>query len=271
MMGEQLDSVLLGKAVLSLGDADFAHTLLQAMEPVVAVDHLSVVVFDEALSAHLAGAGSRQPGNVALEAGQLYERARFYRHDPGAKQLRGKGDESGGPVLSRLRASDIIDPKYRSEIYDRFRLLERLSIVDRVRDRWIMLNLYRGRGSEPFRDRDTTRIGDMAPLLIGLAAKHAVLAAPGIARRGRVESVRYLENLLAEIEGRLTPRERAVCARALAGQTVHGIALELEVRSPTVATLRRRAYTKLNISSLNELFARCIEQLTTSEREVKGR
>ena len=260
-MGELVDNDLLGKAILSLGEADFAHALLQAMEPCVPLDHLAVVVFDNDLTAHLAGAGSRLPGNVALEAGQLYERARFYRHDPGARQLAGPGASGGGPVLARLRASEITNPKYRREIYDRFRLRERLSIVDRVRDRWVMLNLYRGSGSESFRDRDITRIRDVAILLVGLAGKHAELAIPATARRGRLESIRYFDNLLAEIEGRLTPRERAVCARALAGQTVQGIASELEIRPPTVATLRRRAYAKLNISSLNELFARCMEQL----------
>src|SRR5262249_54272489 len=138
---------------------------------------------------------------------------------------------------------------------------ERLSIVDRVRNRWVMLNLYRGRASEPFRESDITELRDISGLLVGLAGKHADLAIPATAPRGRIESIRYFDNLLAEIEGRLTPRERAVCARALAGQTVHGIASELEVRPPTVATLRRRAYAKLNISSLNELFARCMEQL----------
>lgn len=274
-MGKFLDNDLLGKAILSLGEPDFAHALLQAMEPCVPVDHLAVVVFDDELTAHLAGAGSRQPGNVALEAGQLYERARFYQHDPGARQLGGADASGGSPVLARLRASEITNPRYRREIYDRFRLLERLSIVDRVRNRWVMLNLYRGSGSEPggpmaqpggpmgqpFRDRDITRIRDMAVLLVGLAGKHADLAIPAVPRRGRLESIRYFDNLLAEIEGRLTPRERAVCARALAGQTVQGIASELEVSPPTVATLRRRAYAKLNISSLNELFARCMEQL----------
>jgi DNA-binding CsgD family transcriptional regulator len=259
-MGENLDNVLLGGAILSLGESDFAHALLCAMESFVPVDHLAVVVFDDELAAHLAGAGSRQPGNVALEAGRLYERARFYRHDPGAKQL-GSAGTSDGPVLSRLRASDITDSKYRREIYDRFRLLERLSILGQVRDQWLMLNLYRSRGSEPFRERDIVRIRDMATLLMSLAGKHAALVAPATAHRGRLASIRYLDDLLAGIEQRLTPRERAVCARALAGQTVHGMASELGIRPPTVATLRRRAYSKLNISSLNELFARCMEQL----------
>jgi DNA-binding CsgD family transcriptional regulator len=262
---QNIDSAALGKAILSLGEPDFAHALLSAMEPFVPVDHLSIVVFDSEFAAHLVAAGSRQPGNVALEAGRLYERDRFYRHDPGARQLGSANAASGGPVLSRLRASDITDPKYRREIYDRFRLLERLSLMDQVRDRWLMLNLYRGRGSEPFRDDDIAHIRRTAALLTSLAGKHAALVAPApapaAARRGRLASIRYLEELLAGIEERLTPRERAVCARALAGQTVHGVASELGIKPPTVATLRRRAYSKLNISSLNELFARCMEQL----------
>jgi len=263
-MGEYLalDNAALGKAILSLGEPDFAHALLSAMEPFVPVDHLAVAVFDNEFAAHLSAAGSRQPGNVALEAGRLYERARFYRHDPGARQL-GSANAVGGPVLSRLRASDITDPKYRREIYDRFRLLERLSLMDQVRDRWLMLNLYRSRGSEPFQESDIACIRRVASLLTSLAGKHAALVAPApaAARRGRLASIRYLEELLAGIEERLTPRERAVCARALSGQTVHGIASELGIKPPTVATLRRRAYSKLNISSLNELFARCMEQL----------
>jgi DNA-binding CsgD family transcriptional regulator len=261
-MGEYLnfDNAALGKAILSLGEPDFAHALLSAMESFVPVDHLAVVVFDSEFAAHLSGAGSRQPGNVALEAGRLYERARFYRHDPGARQL-GSTNAAGGPVLSRLRASDITDPKYRREIYDRFRLLERLSLMDQVRDRWLMLNLYRSRGSEPFREDHIASIRRIASLLMSLAGKHAALVAPTPARRGRLASIRYLEELLAGIEERLTPRERAVCARALAGQTVRGVASELGIKPPTVATLRRRAYSKLNISSLNELFARCMEQL----------
>jgi DNA-binding CsgD family transcriptional regulator len=125
-----------------------------------------------------------------------------------------------------------------------------------------MLNLYRGRGSAPFREREIARIREISALLLSLAGKHAGLVAAVPVRAGRLESTRYLDRLLAGIETRLTPRERAVCARALAGQTVQGIASELGVRPPTVATLRRRAYAKLNISSLNELFARCMAHLS---------
>jgi DNA-binding CsgD family transcriptional regulator len=254
-----MDNALLGDAILSLGEPSFADALLRALEPWVPVDHVAIVVFDTELVARLVAAGSRQPGNPALEAGRLYERARFYRHDPGARRI-----GTGGPVLSHLRAADIKDREYRRDIYDRYRLLERLSLVDRVRDRWIMVNLYRGRGSDPFRERDIASVRAAAPLLLRIAGKHTDLTAAAVLHSGRAESIQYLDKLLARIEARLTAREREVCARALAGQTVQGIASELGVRPPTVATLRRRAYEKLNISSLNELFARCMEQLARS-------
>jgi DNA-binding CsgD family transcriptional regulator len=57
-----------------------------------------------------------------------------------------------------------------------------------------------------------------------------------------------------------------VCARALAGLTVAAIASDLGVKSPTIATLRQRAYAKLGISSLSQLFALCIEQLARPRR-----
>ena len=43
-MGENrnIDNAALGEAILSLGEPDFGHALLSAMEPFVPVDHLAV-------------------------------------------------------------------------------------------------------------------------------------------------------------------------------------------------------------------------------------
>jgi DNA-binding CsgD family transcriptional regulator len=71
--------------------------------------------------------------------------------------------------------------------------------------------------------------------------------------------------MLQSLDARLTERERQVCAHALSGVTVAGIASMLGVKESTVATLRRRAYTKLGISNLNSLFALCVAQLGGSK------
>jgi len=74
-------------------------------------------------------------------------------------------------------------------------------------------------------------------------------------------SIDSLEALLRKLDPRLTRRQVQVCARALLGMTCVAVGLDLGVRVSTVVTLRRRAYSILHISSLNELFALCLAQV----------
>jgi DNA-binding CsgD family transcriptional regulator len=68
---------------------------------------------------------------------------------------------------------------------------------------------------------------------------------------------------------RLTEREADVCARIVLGMSTTGIALDLRISKNTVATLRKRAYDRLGISSQNELFAICLGGLVDT-REMHG-
>jgi len=257
---------LLAEVVEALGGDAFPAALLRSLTGWLPCDHLSVMVFNADLSARVVGAASRGPLNIAEEAGRLYERGRFYQLDPGTRQMR--SDAGGGPVLLRLRAADIQDGDYQRSIYGRFRLSERLSVIDRVTDHWLMLNLYRERDTAHFTSRQGERLRTLAPLLLSLVGKHLTLTrapASSPANSG-ARSVAFLESLLTSCNAQLTSRERAVCARALAGLTLAGIASDLGVKGSTVATLRQRAYSKLGISSLSQLFALCIEQLARRPR-----
>jgi DNA-binding CsgD family transcriptional regulator len=257
---------LLAEVVEALGSVAFPAALLRSLTGWLPCDHLSIIVFNVDLSAHVVGAASREPVNIAEEAGRLYERGRFYLLDPGTRQMR--PDSGGGPVLLRLRAADIQDADYQRSIYGRFKLGERLSVIDRVIDHWLMLNLYRERDTARFTSRQGERLRTMAPLLLSLVGKHLTLTngQPEPERNSETHSIAFLESLLTSLDGQLTSRERAVCARALAGLTVAGIASDLGVKAPTIATLRHRAYAKLGISSLSQLFALCIEQLARRPR-----
>lgn len=253
---QSIELKALGEAVLALGEEGFAGALMRAIGMMLEVEHLALLRFDPDLTARLLGAASTGRGNQALEAGRLYERAGFFRHDPGMTAL--AGGHPSEPMLYRLRAADIEDTRYRRDIYERFDLLERLSILDQIRGQWIMVNLYRSTGQVPFTGSEVGRMREFAALVLPLAAKHATLIATGQPATGPSPSVGFLDDLLERVDSRLSVRERAVCARALAGLTVPGIASDLKVSAATVATLRRRAYAKLGITSLNELFARCI-------------
>ena len=58
-----------------------------------------------------------------------------------------------------------------------------------------------------------------------------------------------MQQRLAAVPGGLSARECEVCARAIAGLTIEGTALDLNIRKTSVITYRQRAYQKLGISS----------------------
>jgi DNA-binding CsgD family transcriptional regulator len=246
--------------VFSVGEAGFAARALSFINGHLPADHLSLLEFDAALVPHLTSAASRTARKTAMLAGRVYERAMFHRFDPNSQRVRaGAGEDD--VALFTLAASDIRDARYRSAIYSRFGLIERASLIRRVRGRWLQLNIYRDRASGRFERSDLSKLTEIAPLLIACAGKHLAMTSKGSAQPRRSAAVATFESMLKSLEPKLTARERLVCAHALAGVTVAGIAVTLGVKESTVATLRRRAYAKLGISSLNSLFAMCVAHL----------
>jgi DNA-binding CsgD family transcriptional regulator len=246
--------------VASVGEVTFAAQALAFVNSHLVADHLSLLVFDANLVPHLADAASRGPTKIALQAGQLYERAMFYRFDPNSERVR-KGSGEEDVMLFTLVATDIRDARYRSSIYGRFGIVERASLIRRVLGRWLLLNVYRDKPSGRFDSAALAKLTDIAPLLVACAGKHLSLTSKLSARKDRSTMLAAFNSMLDSLGAGLTERERQVCAHALAGVTIAGIASTLGVKESTVATLRRRAYAKLGISSLNSLFALCITHL----------
>jgi DNA-binding CsgD family transcriptional regulator len=239
----------------SLGSASFAPRALDYLNAQFRADHLSLLVFDRDLVPHLAAAASRSGSGTALRAAKVYERGSFHRFDPGLQYLR-RGWADSETVLFRLDPADLRDSRYRSGIYGRFGIVERVSLIRRVLGRWLLLNVYRDRASGKFDDAALSCLAASAALLVACAGKHVALAEAGT--RLRPGTAASFDALLRSFSTRLTERERQVCAHALAGLTVAGIASTLGVKESTVSTLRRRAYAKLGVSSLSSLFALCL-------------
>jgi len=254
--------------IASVGEPGFAAQALAFINTQVIADHLSLLAFDAALVPHVAGTASRASDSTAKIAGQVYERAMFYRFDPNSERVR-TGSADDDVMLSTLAASDIRDARYRSSIYGRFGIVERASLIRRVLGRWVQLNVYRDRAAGRFEPSALAKLTEMGPLLIACAGKHLAQTSPSAGRRDRVATIASFESMLQSLNAGLTQRERQVCAHALAGVTVAGIAVTLGVKDSTVATLRRRAYAKLGISSLNALFALCVAHLTGQRAEPR--
>lgn len=243
--------------VRALGEPGFPLLLAEALDRRLAAPHLSVVAFDAALGSRLIAAESVGGGALARAAGRIYQEAGFGRFDPNARAIAG-GGAGEGPLVLRLKAGEIEEPGYRQRIYDEFGLTDRLSIVDQAQGRWFALNLYRTVALGPFGQGEISCFADLAPLVAALVGKHFALAPPPLWQTDPRPPVVLLEQRIGRIDPALTPRQIEVCARAVLGMTNEAIGLDLGIGAATVATLRRRAYARLGISSLNELFARCL-------------
>lgn len=242
-----------------LGSPDFPKQLLVELQALLDVRHLAIIAFDDQLVAHMAAAESLGRAAVAKAAGKIYERSLFYRYDPNVRVIR-SDTESDEPLLLRLRAREITDDEYRTEIFERFKLVDRLSVLDHGSGHWHAINFYRESHSGEFDAADIATFKNAAGVIAALVVKHFAMAPPAMQRTTRKPSVDMFEALVGGLDERLTSRQIQVCARALMGMTNVAVGLSLGIQVPTVATLRKRAYATLNISSLNELFALCLAQ-----------
>jgi len=247
--------------IRSLGHPSFAEAWLSTVNAVTEVDHVSLFSFDAGFRPKLLGGAARAGPVIALDLGKIYIR-HYYLWDPNLKAMRKAGDSSKGPMFVHLRAQDIQDASYRSRIYQEHGLIERVSWLGRAEMTWFIANIYREKKSGRFSEAELNSLEQATDVLCAAVERHVSLVSPAALEPGSNPPVEWLEKLVTDLGCGLTPREVEVCARAVSGMTRAGIALDLGVKPTTVVTLIQRAYVRLNISTLNELFGLCLAGLS---------
>lgn len=255
----------MGALIAQAGKTGFSVQLMNFLNQVAGVNHLSLFIFDQQLRPYLVLAESAGATNLAKDVGKIYQRSLSYRHDPNTVQVKLSPERSDGPLLVRLHAEQISDPEYRENIYKKFRLLERVSLIECLNERWMVTNLYRDVDAGEFKPAELAAIEQLARVISALLEKNFMLLPPEVWQATTRPTADMLENIIVSLNASLSDRELQVCARALLGKTSNGTALELGIQVATVATLRKRAYKKLNISGLNELFSLCLGKVVIND------
>lgn len=250
----------LATALHTLGRPDFGAALLAALAPPLQAVHLTVFRFDAALSARVVLTAGLDGGRVAARSARVYGGSGLYRHDRLLAALQRPAMPAGTPLLLRTRRHDITEAAYGAQLWDRHGLVDRLSALDGHDGPWTSLNVYRDDAAGPFGRSETRRFARLAPLLLALLRRHLDLLQPAAASMATAHRVppEAAAALLQRLPVRLSAREREVCALTLSGHTRQGIALALGIAESSVATLRERAYRKLQIHGAAQLFALCL-------------
>lgn len=238
--------------VNALGEQGFPALLLDIAKDIAGAHHLTVIRFDAGLVPHVALAASADGSATARQAGEHYCRSTLNLNDPiRGRMLRRHLDD--GVTVSRLALEDMHDDPQRAATYRALALAERWSILGNRGGDWITINLYREIATpSPTGVEDT--LLECAPLFHAFVMRHLRLTTMP------TPAGQLFTELVARLHPQLSPRQQQVCSRALHGLTNAEIARDLGIGAATVSTLRRRAYERLNVSNLAELFGRCLTE-----------
>ncbi|GAA0700061.1 LuxR C-terminal-related transcriptional regulator [Marinobacterium maritimum] len=251
---QQLDYEGVAQLVLELGGPVFSEELLCWLNNICEINHLSLVHLEEQDKVTYILSASDKTLNITPEMQQLYLTI-YYRLDPNKEFLQ-DFTEDDQMIIRRLRQQDINDLGYRRLWYDKMGIVDRLSVIVKADKGLYCLNLFRNK--TPFPDTAIDAIHRMASLLSSLIIKHSRLSGSLSSFMTREAQIEMLIKRLSKLDSSLSQREKEVCSRVLLGMSSDGIALDLGIKLQSVLTYRKRAYSRLNISSQNELFGLCL-------------
>lgn len=171
----------------------------------------------------------------------------------------------------RMVIDQIETKRFRREFYYDLGVVDHIWCRAPYHGAVISLSAFRRSSRGPFRHEQLEHFTDLLPMLIPLIICHTDLTP---SRLPQDETPLDKAARFAVVNGvRLAPRETQVCALILEGHTNLGISLHLGISENTVRTLRQRAYAKLGISTMGELFTLlggCLPQ-RRHERGIRGR
>jgi len=247
--------------ILALGASDFILQLDKMLSQLLMFDHVTLYVFDAKLVPHFVSGSSHGKRELTSKVSQIYKKSFYYHSDPNTKFI-GGSDEKNEALIQQLHAKDIEDDAYRKAIYELNNLSDKISLIDHELQKWFILNLYRCTSSGYFNEQNLSAFRQSSVIISALIKRHLSITSSLNWQSETVPAIFELESLITHLSDELSQREIEVCARVMQGMTREGVSLDLKLKPPTIATYMGRAYAKLNISSLNELFALCLAQLS---------
>lgn len=263
--------------VPSLGSTSFERKFYHTCRDIFNNDQCNVFVFEVGKSPEciLSSASGHEMRMLTKQCANEYI-SNGHRDDPTLLWARSRGSANLTTAVRTLSPREIGCPVYRKTFYENAAVRQKLAVISRSHARLYYLNLYRNPNQGDYSLEDRRTLEAIGGLLCNLLAKHSDMIAPSEHKMPAAspemsdefqaqlfDQVR--KALLAEGVG-LTPKEAEVCAAISLGRSAAGIGIDLGISINTVATHRKRAYSKLRISSQNELFARYYESVTDQIR-----
>lgn len=177
---------------------------------------------------------------------------------------------NNGVNISCVSPAAISDGAYRRHFYEDAHIQDELAMTVLHRGQGLYFCFFRGEHQSKFTRQDASQLKSVSSFLAEVLNKHLeVMGARQISDQEsifsqagpeyRQKQYRGILDTLLSVPGGLSRREAEICSAVALGYTSQGISLHLGISINTVGTHRKRAYTKLGISSQAELFAKILK------------
>jgi DNA-binding CsgD family transcriptional regulator len=243
---EPLAPAVVGDVMAGIGTPRLAACCLSAMQRVLPVTFCTVFAVGASGRIETVSAASSY-GRSAEATAASYVARRFDRSDPHMVWLAARRlPPQTRRWIGHHRAEDLAEAAYRLACYGDVGIRERVSVlVLQPTGQRAAVSFYRSLAQPVFDAADFRAIAAHAALLADAACANGRVVA---AASGGAGPSQALPGVLA-----LTPREREVIDRLLAGDTALQAALTLGVSVTTVRTLQYRAFRRLGLRTVKDL------------------
>jgi DNA-binding CsgD family transcriptional regulator len=239
----------LANAIGALGTTGFGRACFGVFEQFFDVDHWALFRYGVADPVKCIATASRNHEAAAGRNVELFL-TRCHRVDPSLIAFR--RERTARPCLVKMGVSDIDDLQYR-HCFHTANVRERVSFFLTDCADLLQLCIYRRKAMRTFSSAEMRMFAAISGLVVNAAVKHEAICERAAGTQRRLD-LGALERRLQALDPRLSRREYEVCARAMSGKTVDATARDLRIRRTSVITYKQRAYQKLGISRLSDLF-----------------
>lgn len=234
-----------GRLIEVVGTAKFESEMFRAVRDAFNCEHMSAIVSRGQAGSRALMSATKDAISIPRQVAEKYA-IQYWPLDP-ANRAAQERQNTNRFALRIAPDDDIKDAKYRYECYTLYRLVDRLTIVQRNGETLYRMNFYAG--GRRFADSAVRQMVSYADLMMSLLVRHD---AAGVDDTEDRTAELYRDRLRLVSPG-MPRRETEVCTAIMLGMTSDAIAVKLGISVNTVLTYRKRAYGRLNICCQNEL------------------
>lgn len=252
MEGHHRTTTGLPRLINELGSPRFAGGLFDFFNQTSVVEHCGVYVLNSLKIQKYAGM-SHDGSGKSRQFVDLYIDNGYWQADP-TMQLIDDEARAHDFFLIGVDMNSVGGTNLREDLFLSQRMQHRLMVCLKLDEGVGVLDLVRSTNYGPFAHDCLDAYSSTTDVLLPLILKHfKVLSGHPHIGNDILKDLSSIGERLAAKEAHLPQRERQVAARILYGQSTLGISIDLGIAEETVATYRKRLYSRLQISSQQEL------------------